>query len=132
MNIEKKIKKRRTMIIYIFIFLSMPAYLFTQCMKDSKEEKMLQNYGVNTKCQVFAYAEGKSGVRGPKQGYYNKCWYIIGDSVHYCWIFTSKKHLPDVKIALRYVVLKNGKVKINFPETEVNKYKEYGFNDYGY
>jgi hypothetical protein len=117
----------------LYVFVPMALLLSYYYFTTDYEEKLLQTKGTNTECIVIAYGEGKMGVRGPKKGYMNKCQYYIGDSIHHCYIFTTAKPLPFYeKIKLKYFQLKDGSVKIDFPDTEEEKYKEYGFNDYGY
>ena len=116
-------------LFYVFVPLGLllSYFYFT----DEYSNKMLKERGTDTECVVIAFREGKSGVRGPKKGYYNKCQYIIDDSIHYCYVFTTIKPLPFyTKILVRYYQKKDGTIKIDFPEAY--KYKEYGFNDYGY
>ena len=98
-----------------------------------REEKLIQNQGVDTECIMIAFSEGRTGQRGPKKGYYNQFQYYIGDSIRYCYVFTSVKPLPSgIKLNVRYLQRKDGKVTINFPDEYKKIYKEYGFNDYGY
>lgn len=93
----------------------------------------MQQQGINTECVMVAYEEGRTGQRGPKQGYYNQFAYHISDSIHYCYVFTSIKPLPfDTKLKVRYLQKKDGKVTISFTIEYKEEYKEYGFNDYGY
>lgn len=131
MNGKEK-KKRFFFVISSLIFFSiLPSYLIFQLIQNKKDQNALLNYGTLTECTVVAYTEGKSGIRGPKKGFYNKCQYNINDSLHYCYIFTSKKPLPSgSKISLKYYQKRNKSVIIDFPDTK--KYNEYGFNDYGY
>jgi len=101
--------------------------------KNESENKLFWKQGIDTECIVIAYGEERTGVRGPRKGYYNKCRYFINDSIHYCYIFTTVKPLPvNEKIKLKYFQANDGRIRIDFPNTEKEKYKEYGFNDYGY
>lgn len=97
------------------------------------DEKIMREHGINTECVTVAYAKGKTGSRGPVEGFHNKCAYFINDSIHYCYIFTSQKPLPvGLKLKVRYLVHENGRVTIDFPNEYKTEYAEYGFNDYGY
>ena len=116
----------------LYLFIPLGLLLMHYYFRGNYYEKMLLENGVNTVCVPFAYAKGKMGVNGPKKGYYNQCKYFIGDRIHYCYVFTTKKPLSsDLKIIVRYY-MENGKVVIlEYPESD--KYdEEYGFNDYGY
>lgn len=100
---------------------------------DKNYEKMMREQGINTECVMVAYGEGRTGQRGPKNGYVNQFKYNIGDSTHYCYVFTSGKPLPyNLKLKVRYLIHKDGNVTIDFPDDYKEQYKEYGFNDYGY
>jgi hypothetical protein len=100
--------------------------------EDNHDRKLMREQGVDTECVTVSYREGHTGQRGHKKGYHNQLMYYIGDSAHYCYVFTSVKPLPYMKIKVRYLQKKDGKVIINFPVEYKEKYKEYGFNDYGY
>lgn len=98
-----------------------------------REEKQMLEHGVDTECVMVAYDLGRTGVRGPKSGYINKFEYQIGLAKYNCYVFTSRKPLPiGLKLNVRYLKSKDGQVRINFPDDYKQKYKAYGFNDYGY
>ena len=105
---------------------------------DGRYENRLfrENY-LETECVVVEVGTGRLGTRSPKYGYFNKCEYFIEDNVYYCQIFTTAKPLPfGENITVQYYLFtkgrKKGKVKIRFSEEMSLKYREYGFNDYGY
>ena len=120
--------------IYLFggfgLFLFGLVYIFFSGLHD---EKMMREHGVDTECVMDAYGKGSTGTRERKEGYVNRFVYQIGDSIHHCYVFTSIKPLPfGLKLQVRYLVKKDGSVTIDFPDEYEEKYKEYGFNDYGH
>jgi len=116
-----------------YIFLPLIFLISCFLLEDAYNAKLMRSQGVDTECVMIAYGEGSIGSRSPKKGYKNQFQYFIGDSIHYCYVFTSKKPLPfDMKLKVRYLQKKNGRVIINFPVEYKEMYKEYGFNDYGY
>lgn len=128
---DEKIKQKLLMLILILYLLAAVIYFSSNLIQDKNDNILLRDYGTITKCEIISYTQGDIGVRGPKKGYYNRCQYKIGNSIHHCYIFTSKKPFPiNTKITLKYFQKKNGKIIIQFPTD--SKYDEYGFNDYGY
>lgn len=64
----------------------------------------MHDQGIDTECTMITYGEGRTGQRGPKKGYYNQFMYYIGDSIHFCYVFTSVKPLPSgMKFKVRYL-----------------------------
>lgn len=123
----------RDLLKFLYVLIPLGLLLLYVYYSGESDEKLMQQQGIDTKCVMVAYGEGRTGQRGPKQGYYNKFAYHIGDSIHYCYVFTSIKPLPfDTKLKVRYLQKKDGKVTIRFPAEYKEQYKEYGFNDYGY
>ncbi|GHV44478.1 hypothetical protein FACS1894180_5870 [Bacteroidia bacterium] len=119
------------LLLATLLFLSF--ILLPVIIEDEHNRKLMREQGIDTECVMIAYSEGRTGQRGPKFGYSNQFMYYIGDSIHYCYVFTSVKPLPfDMKLKVRYLQKKNGKVTINFSDKYKEQYKEYGFNDYGY
>ena len=119
------------LLLVALLFLAI--ILLPNIIESKNNENLMCTQGVDTECVMIVYGEGRTGQRGPKQGYYNQFAYYIGDSIHYCYVFTSIKPLPfNMKLKVRYLQKKDGKVMINFPDEYKDLYKEYGFNDYGY
>jgi hypothetical protein len=117
----------------LFVLIPLGLMLLFLYFGDIHDQKIMREQGIDTECIMIAYGEGRTGQRGPKKGYYNQFQYFIGDSIHYCYVFTSIKPLPyDMRLKVRFLKEKDGKVRINFPDEYKEKYKEYGFNDYGY
>jgi hypothetical protein len=117
-------------LIILFLLGSLPLYVF---LSSNHNERLMREQGENTECVMVAYGEGRTGVRGPKKGFFNQFEYQIGYTIHQCYVFTSVKPLPiGLKLKVRYLQTKDGKVRINFPDEYKETYKEYGFNDYGY
>jgi len=134
MNDKSKKVSARDLLLYVFYGLApiglLLLYLY---FSGENEDKLMREEGINTECVMVAYSEGQSGVRGPKKGYNNKFEYNIGNAIYRCFVFTSVKPLPlGLKLKVRYLKTKEGKVRINFPDEYEEAYKEYGFNDYGY
>lgn len=119
--------------ILLYVFVPMTLMLSYEAIKSGYEDKLWREQGTDTESVVVAYREGKMGVRGVKKGYYNACQYFIGDSIRNCYIFTTTKPLPlNEKIKVKYFQFKDGRIRIGFPNEVKEKYREYGFNDYGY
>ena len=121
-------------VLVMFAMLACIAlFLLPVILEDEHNRKLMREQGVDTECVTIAYGEGRTGFRAPQKGYFNQCAYYIGDFIHYCYVFTSVKPLPSgMKLKVRYLQKKDGKVTINFPDEYKEQYKEYGFNDYGY
>ena len=118
---------------FVGFFVLILAYPFFNTLY---EDKLFRENYLETECVVIEVFKSRTGVRGPKYGYDNKCQYYIGDNVHYCQIFTSIKYLPiGEEITVQYYQFtkgrKKGRVHIRFSEEMKLKYHEYGFNDYG-
>jgi hypothetical protein len=118
-------------LLYVLVPLGLLlAYIYLEGERDGK---LMREQGADTECIMVSYSEGRTGQRGPRKGYSNQFAYYIGDVVHYCYVFTSVKPLPfDLKLRVRYLRKKDGRVTIKFPDEYKEQYKEYGFNDYGY
>ena len=102
-------------------------YVFFSGLHD---EKVMREYGADTECVMISYAKGSLG-RGPTEGYHNRCAYSVNDSIYYCYVFTSVKPLPvGMRLKVRYLMHKDGRITIDFPDEYKEVYKEYGFNDY--
>ncbi|MDR0828885.1 MAG: hypothetical protein LBN95_02075 [Prevotellaceae bacterium] len=133
MKILDIIEKKVLIAIPLFLIAFFAVILLPLILKDNYNRKLMCEQGVDTECVMTAYGEGRTGVRGPKKGYSNQFMYYIGDSIHYCYVFTSVKPLPfDMRLKVRYLQKKDGTIIINFPDEYKETYKEYGFNDYGY
>ena len=130
--IERKMSGWNILLLFIPL-VPLALLLLYYYFEDKHERELLQEKGIYTECVVIAYGEGRIGVRGPKKGFFNKCQYSIGNSIHYCYIFTTVKPLPfNEKIELKYFQFDDGRVTITFPDSVNEKYREYGFNDYGH
>jgi hypothetical protein len=133
MKEKNKSVSARDLLKFLYVLIPLGLLLLYVYYSDESDEKLMQQQGINTECVMVAFGEGRTGQRGPKKGYNNQFAYHIGDSIHYCYVFTSIKPLPfDTKLKVRYLQKKNGKVTIRFPAEYKEQYKEYGFNDYGY
>ena len=98
------------------------------------ELKLLREEGIVLESEVILRVEGKAGHRVPKNGYWHRCQYFIGDTTYYYYIFTSIKPLPlGEKILIHYYQFEDGKNKgktlVGSTEEMKFKYKEYGFGD---
>ncbi len=130
---EKKNVSARDLLKFLYVLIPLGLLLLYVYYSSESDEKLMQQQGIDTTCVMVAYGEGRTGQRGPKQGYYNQFAFYIGDSIHYCYVFTSIKPLPfDTKLNVKYLQKKDGVVTIKFSAEYKEKYKEYGFNDYGY
>ena len=134
MKETKKIEKLtiQDILKYSSIFVLLGLMLLYIHFDTLHSENTMFKYGVDTECVIVAYQSGSIGVREKINGYRNQCQYFIGDSIHYCYVFTSIKPLPlYTKLKMRYLQKKNRKIVIDFPDEYKEEYKEYGFNDYG-
>lgn len=133
MKEKNKSVSARDLLKLLYVLIPIGLLLLYVYYSDESDEKLMQQQGINTECVMVAFGEGRTGQRGPKKGYVNQFEYNIGDSIHYCYVFTSVKPLPyGLKLKVRYLINKDGNVTIDFPDEYKEQYKEYGFNDYGY
>lgn len=133
MKEKNKSVSARDLLKFLYVLIPLGLFFLYLYFSIEKDEKMMREQGINTECVMVAYGEGRTGQRGPKQGYYNQFAYHISDSIHYCYVFTSVKPLPyGLKLKVRYLINKDENVTIDFPDEYKEQYKEYGFNDYGY
>jgi hypothetical protein len=123
----------RDLLKLLYVLVPLGLILVYIYFSDERDEKLMSKHGIDTKCVMVSYSEGRTGQRGPQNGYFNQFEYHIDDFTHYCYVFTSVKPLPiGMELKVKYLKMKDGNVMINFPDVYKEQYKEYGFNDYGY
>jgi hypothetical protein len=133
MNVKNNNVSVRDFLKLFYVFVPLGLMLMYLYFSGERDQKLMDKQGIDTVCVLIAYGEGSTGQRGQKNGYNNQFEYYIDGVSHYCYVFTSVKPLPvGMELKVRYLKMKDGSVRIDFPDEYKEQYKEFGFNDYGY